>query len=151
MVDFSSLLDARVGEAKEPKPLPPGDYPGIIKAWAPVEAPPGKEYKTMIRFTLGLMNWPDEVEQEDRMQEGKGGQLEPIDLAKRPMRRDFYDHRLFDLDKLLADLGIEAEGLSYKETLPRTIGQQVLVEVTQYMNSTTGKPANQVNNLRAAG
>jgi hypothetical protein len=150
MVDFSSLLDARAGEVKKPKALPPGDYPGVITNWTPVEAPKDKEYKTIIRLSLKLTDWAASVDEEDRLQDGPNGPT-AINLAARNLRRDYYDHRMFDLDQLFADCGIEMEEagrrLTYRELLPKLIGCQVMVEVQQYVSS-RGEPGNQVNNLR---
>lgn len=152
MVDFSNLLGGKVGESVKPKALPPGLYPGVIKGWEPVEAPPGKDYRTIVRISLGLTAWPDDVEDQDKSQVVKVGEPpQPIDLSKRTLRRDYYDHRMFDLDNLMAECGLEVAGLSYKESLPMLIGCPVLVEVAQYVNSRSNEIGNQVNNLRGQG
>lgn len=150
MVDFSSLLNAKAGEALKPKALPPGLYPGVIKARQLLEAPAGKEYTIIIRFDLGLTGWPDEIEESERLQETKPGEFAPIDLSKKRLRRDYYNHRLFDLDDLIKALGVDPAGRTYDELLPELVGQPVLVEVAQYL-SRDGELQNQVNNLLAAG
>ena len=144
MADFSSLLNAASGTAVKPKALVPGFYRGVVKGWAPIEAPKDKEYKTIIRFILGLTAWPEDAEPEDKIEaDGK-----PVALAAKQLRRDFYDHRLFDLDEFLRSVGVEPDGSSYATLLPRTIGAAVTVEVSQYINQKSGEIGNQVNNVK---
>lgn len=146
MVDFSKLLKAPAGEAKEPKVLVPGDYPGVIKSWEIKEAPQGKDYSSLIRFNIGLTGWAEGLDDED-MLDGDG---KPLDLSKRQLRRDFYDNALFRLDEFLKSLGLELSGMTYEEALPLCVGKAVLVEVQQYMNQTTNKFGNQVGRLVSA-
>jgi hypothetical protein len=152
MPDFSKLYKRPAGIAKRPTALPVSrglDYPGIIKSFELLEAPTGRSvnYETIIRFHLALTSWPEEgVEEEEKVEEYEEGKKRPIDLAKRPLRRDFYDNRLDLLDDFLRTCGIVPEGRSYEEVLPEAIGQQVLVEVQQYLGR-TGEIGNQVNRL----
>jgi len=147
MVDFSKLLKAPAGAAKAPKALPVGDYHGIIKRWNIVEAPQGKDYSSMIRFQLGLTGWPDDIDEEDKLQETAHGQ-EPLDLSKRQLSKDFYDHRLDLFDLFLRELGLSIEGRTYEEVLPETVGCQVIVAVRQYINQRTGETGNQVDTVK---
>jgi hypothetical protein len=145
MPDFSSLLKAHSGSVKKPPALPPGDYPAVITGWQCVEAPKGKEYTIIVRINIRLTGWPDSVGEEDRQVDGQ-----PIDVAKKAMRRDYYNHRLFDIDALLDSCGISVDGTAYEELFPQLIGCPVTAEVAQYV-SQKGEPGNQVNNLRPAG
>jgi hypothetical protein len=147
MVDFSKLLRAPAGAAKPPQALPVGDYQGVVKAWRMVEAPKDKEYTAMIRFTFGLVEWPSDIDEEDKMQDtASGPQL--IELGKRQLTRDFYDNRLDILDGFLNSLGVQLSGKSYEEVLPETIGAPCVVPVQQYTNQRTGELGNQVGNPR---
>lgn len=148
MPDFSSLTTKIAGTSVKPKVLVPGDYLSVITGHSLVEAPKGKDYKTIIRLALKPIEWPEDTEQDDKMQDGPEGR-ELIDLSKRTLRRDYYDHRLYDFDQLLEQLGIEL-GRPYAEVFPELVGKQVWAEVTQYANQQTGEFANQVNNLRGA-
>ena len=148
MVDFSSILDKGFGQAKKPKVLPAADYPAVITGWQPIEAPKDKEYKVIVRFSVKLLDWPAGTDPADQLEED-GTQ---IDLGKRKLRRDYYDNRLFDLDQLFIDAGVDIEeGTSYRESLPMLVGAQVLAEVTQYVNQRSGELGNQINNLRGLG
>jgi hypothetical protein len=142
MPDFSALLQAPSGTSKRPSALPVGDYPGVVKSFELREADPSKDYTTIIRFYVVPTGWPDDVPEEDRLDNGV-----PIELSKRQLRRDFYDHRLFDLDEFLKSCGVEPDGTRYVELLPRTIGAQVTIEVQQYINQRTNEPGNQVGRL----
>ena len=135
-----------MGAAKPPAVLPVGDYTGIIRTHEIVAAQEGKDYENIIRFHGTYVDWPESVEEEDRMQETAEG-LRQIELAKRRWRRDFYDHRLDQLDDFLKSCGVEP-GRSYSESLPEVHGVQVVVETSQYINQRTGELGNQVNNIR---
>lgn len=143
MVDFTALLKKPAGEAKKPEALTASDYPGIIKSFEVGDA--NKNKTPYVRFHLALTGWPaDGEEQLDA--DGKA-----IDLSKRQLRRDMFltDDALWRLDELLVELGIDVKGRSYEETLPETVGTQVLVEVQQYMNQTNNEIGNQVGKLAA--
>lgn len=139
MPDFSSLLRKPAGEAKKPEALPAGDYPGVIKSFELGDQ--NKNHTPYVRFPLGLTAWPDSVDESDRGD---------TDLSKRSLRRDMYltEDALWRLDELIKGLGIDMTGRSYEEVLPELVGQQVLVEVQQYMNQTNNEIGNQVGALK---
>lgn len=146
MVDFTKLLNAKAGEAKKPKVLMAGNYPGVITRHELLPAPEGKDYQTIIRFHLRPTGWPEEAQDDDKTQDmGNGPQA--IDLSKRQLRRDFYDSSLYRLDEFIRSCGVEANGRSYSEVLPELTGVQVLMSVEQYMNQRTGEFGNQIGNL----
>lgn len=147
MPDFSKLANAKAGEAKKPKALPEGNYLGIIKNFSFEPAPPGKDYETIVRFNLGLMDWPAEISDDDKQQDMGNNVFKPIDLSKRQMRRDFYDNVLYRLDDFIKSCGIEANGRSYSEVLPELQGKHVTVQVKQYLNERTSEIGNNVGDL----
>lgn len=138
MVDFSQLLKRPAGEAKRPPALPPGDYPGVIQRWEVGDQ--NKNKTPYVRFHLGLTDWPDAVDAQDR---------EGIELGKRPQRRDFYttEDALWRLDELIRSCGVEPSGRAYEEVLAEMIGQSVTVEVQQYMRQDNSEIGNQVGKV----
>jgi len=146
MPDFSRLYKAPAGVAKPPAALPPSPtYPGIVKSFELVEAPQGRNYSTIIRFHLGLTGWPEDIDEDQQQEEGPQGPR-PIDLSKKQQRRDFYDHMLYQLDNFIRSCGIEPEGRTYEEVLPETVGAEILVDLTQYLDR-NNEIRNQVNNI----
>ncbi len=146
MPDFSKLAGAKAGEAKKPKALPEGNYSGIVKGWSFEPAPPGKNYEMMVRFNLGLIDWPDSVPQEEREQD-LGAGPKPIALDKMQMRRDFYDNVLYRLDDFIKSCGVDMNGRTYQEVLPEIVGKRVNVQVKQYLNERTSEIGNNVGDL----
>lgn len=145
MPDFSSLLSKPAGEAKKPPVLDAADYPGVVKGY---ELGESSQKKTpYVRFNLGLTDWPEGAEPQTR-DDGT-----PIDLSAKSLRRDYFltDDALWRLDALLKDLGIEANGRTYMDILPETVGASVLVEVRQGMSQTTNDLFNEVANIKALG
>lgn len=145
MPDFSQLLRKPAGEAKKPQALPAGDYPGRIKGHEYGDS--NKNKTPYVRFNLMLTGWADTVDDSERTDaEGK-----TLDISKRSLRRDFFltDDALWRLDEFLASLGIDLTGRSYEESIPEADGQEVLVEVQQYMNQQNNEIGNQVGALRA--
>lgn len=142
MVDFSALLRKPAGEAKKPPALPAGDYPnGVLKGY---EIGDNNKNKTpYVRFTVGLSEFPESVDQSD---------VEGIDLSKRQFRKDYFltDDALWRLDDLIRSLGIDPQGRAYEEVLPECVGQPVTVEVQQYMNQQTNDIGNQVGKMLGA-
>jgi hypothetical protein len=142
--NFSHLLKRPAGKAKKPEALPAGLYPGVIKS---VEYGDQNKNKTpYVRCHLGLTGWPEDISEDDK---APGG--EPVDLAKRQPRRDYYltDDALWRLDELLRSMGIEPSGRSYEEVIPDAVGQSVTVEMQQYLNEKNNETGNQVGKLFA--
>lgn len=144
MPDFTSLLSKPAGEAKKPEALAVGQYPGVIKSYELGDQ--NKNKTPYVRFSLGLSGWPDGA---DPQTNADGS---PIDLTKRGFRRDFYltEEALWRLDELLNDLQIDLAGRTYAEALPEVIGQQVLVEIQQYLTQ-NNEIGNQVGAVSAIG
>lgn len=146
MPDFSKLANAKAGEAKKPKALPEGNYSAIIKGWEFVPAPAGKNYESMVRFNLGLLDWPDSVPQDEREQD-LGNGPKAIDLSKMSMRRDFYDNTLYRLDDFIKSCGVDMNGRTYSEVLPELVGKRVVAQVKQYLNERTSEIGNNIGDL----
>lgn len=138
MVDFSQLLKKPAGEAKRPAALPPGDYQAIITRYEVGDA--NKNKTPYVRFHMKMIAWPDTVDEQDR---------EGIELDKRLSRRDFFltDEALYRLDELIRSCGIKPEGRDYEEIVPEMIGQQVTVEMQQYMNQQTNEIGNNIGKV----
>ncbi len=147
MVDFSRLANSKAGEAKKPKALPEGNYTAIIKSWSFEPAPPGKEYESIVRFNLGLMDWADGVSDADKQQDMGNGQFKPIDISKRQMRRDFYDNVLYRLDDFIKSCGVDMNGRTYQEVLPELVGKRVVAQVKQYLNERTSEIGNNIGDV----
>ncbi len=148
MPDFSKLANTTAGEAKKPKALPAGNYSAVIKGFSFEQAPPGKNYENIVRFSLGLLDWPTEVSEDEKSQD-LGAGPKPIDLSKFQMRRDFYDNVLYRLDDFIKACGVEMNGRKYAEVLPELTGKRVIAEVKQYVNQTTSEIGNNIGDLTA--
>ena len=144
MPDFGTLLRKPAGQAPKPVALESGNYPGRVKSFEPGNQ--NKNKTPYIRFHVAITDWPEGAEPQTN---DKG---EVLDLSKRQFRRDFYltDDSLSRLDDFLSSLGIELTDRSYEECLPETLGQEVLVEITQYMRE-DGSVGDQVNRLSGLG
>lgn len=147
MPDFSKLAGATAGEAKKPKALPEGNYTGIIKGWSFEPAPTGKDYSAIVRFNLGMIDWPSDASDSDKSQDMGNGEFKPIDLTKRQMRRDFYDNVLYRLDDFIRSCGVDMNGQKYEEVLPQLVGKRVVVQIKQYLNERTSEIGNNVGDL----
>ena len=147
MPDFSKLANSKAGEAKKPKALPEGNYLAVIKGWSFEPAPAGKDYESIVRFNLGMMDWPAEVPESDKQQDLGNGQFKPIDLSKRQMRRDFYDNVLYRLDDFIKSCGVDMNGRTYSEVLPELVGKRVIAQVKQYLNERTSEIGNNIGDL----
>src|SRR6185436_15184774 len=148
--DFSSLLKRKSGTAKRPKVLPQGLYPAKIKNWLIDDKNANKN--PYLRLVVVPTDWPDGIDDSDKMQEGADGQQVPINLMQRTLSRDVYlrgkegDDQMYKVDDLLKQFGIDL-GREYEESLPELLGRDCVIEVGIYVNEKTGEPGNQVNRL----
>ena len=148
MPDFSQLLARPAGKALKPPVLPVGDYKGVIKAREFDDK--NQNHTPYVRFSLGLLEWPESVSEGERGQTDDQGNFHPIDLSKKTLRRDFFltDDAFYRLDELLRSCGVEPDGTTgYDKYIEELIGKEVIVEVQQYTNNKTGEPANQVGRV----
>jgi hypothetical protein len=96
----------------------------------------------MLRLQLALMDWPDSVAEDDRYQtEPDTGELIPIDLSKKQMRKDYFltPAAYFRLENFLKAMGHEvmtdkAGNKDYETPVTALIGCKVVVEVQRIMN-----------------
>ena len=147
-LDLSHLLRRPAGQATKPAALPIGDYQGIIKSF---EYGDQNQNKTpYVRFQLGLMEWPQNISDDEKTQPGPSGPV-PVELSKRSLRRDFFltDDALWRLDDFLKSCGKEG-GANYEELIPTLVGERVVVEVQQYVNQKTSEIGNQVGRVVGA-
>lgn len=148
MVDFGSMLKRPAGEARQMPALIPGNYEGIVKSWEIVKAPPEKEYKEIVRFHVGLIGWPTDASEADKVWViNDAGETATIDLSKKQLRRDFYDNNLVFLDNFLRSCGVEPKGKIYEEVIPEVVGARIVVAVQQYLNQRTSQIGNQVGDI----
>lgn len=148
MPDFSKYLKRPAGKAVRPSPLPVETYPGIIKSYEYGDQ--NKNKTPYVRFHLSLTGWPESVSENDRQQANADGVLEPIDLSKRRLRRDFFltDEAYVRLDEFLRSCGIDlSDGPDYEVVIPQVVGCPVNVEVQQYLSSTTNEIGNQAGKV----
>ena len=127
MPDFSTLLSKSLDAVKKAPPLDAGNYPGVITGYEPGES---REKKTpYVRFNLKLTGWPEGGEPQKR-DDGTA-----MDLAGKTLRRDYFltEDALWRLKEFLEDLGMNTAGQTFMDLLPKTIGENVLVEVKQYL------------------
>lgn len=130
MPDFSELLRQPAGEAKRPKALKPGDYPGVVRSH---EVGDNNKNKTVyVRFGLTITDWPEDFTQEEIAEWAE----EVPDLSKRQLRKDFFftQDALWRLDDFIRSCGIEPQGRRYEDILPEMVGQPVKMDVRHYRN-----------------
>ena len=147
MVDFSALLRKPAFEAKKPTVLPVGDrYRGRIRKHELTEKTIKDEKVPCVRLSIAIVEWDEGVEEAYR---------EGIDLSKRVMSRDYtynpknpgHDDQLYMLDRLMRSCGIEGAGRGYDELLPELHGQDVTVQILQYMNQRNSELGNNIGTL----
>lgn len=150
MPNFAELQKSPAGKAVKPKALPVGNYSGVVKSYSIEKAPEGKNYTSMLRVQIALLDWPENATEEEKLQPQPDGSSTPINLASRQLRKDFYDNRVDLLDDFMRSLGIEMSGQSYEETWPQMIGCHVNAYVEQYLNQKTNELGNQIGALVGA-
>jgi len=143
-VDFSHLLKKPAGEAKKPEAIGIGNYLGMLRSFEFGETQ-NEARNPFVRFQTGLVSWPEDFTEEDKLQNGK-----PVDLSKRALRKDFYltEDALYRLDLFLRSMGISLAGRSYEECIAEAVGKMVTVEVQHYTNRKTGEIGNQLGDMK---
>lgn len=152
MPDFSHLLKRPAGKTAKPKAIPTEIYPGIIEKFEYQET--SNQKIPCLRLHLKLIGWPPSVSEADRMQEDADGNQIPIDLSKRPFRRDmmmpedFTDRSWYYLDQFLRSCGLNVgDGADYELLIPQLTGQRVSVEIGPYINERTKEVGNSVGRV----
>lgn len=140
-VNFNDLVSMNLDDIKVPPALPEGTFHGVITSF---ELGDNNRNKTpYVRFSLKLQSAGDDIDSKD---------MEGIDLATRKLSTDFYltPEAQWRLKEFMESLGIT--GMTLNEAFPETIGQNVLIYVTQRFNPErpNDPPRNNVKNVKAA-
>jgi hypothetical protein len=136
--DPSSLLRPSAKSTLPPPTIPANLYPGVIKSYELAQSNNGNP---LLRLPVGLLDWPDSVNEGDRVQDdGQGGSI-PIDLSRKQLRKDFFltPAAYFRLENFLTSMGFEIETDSdgnkdYETPVSQLIGKKVNVEVQRILN-----------------
>lgn len=140
MPDFTALLHQNMADIKEPEAWPAGLYPGRVLSFAPGES--SQKKTPYIKFNVGVTGYPDNFDDEDKAK---------FKIEGKTFNCDYYitEGSLFQLRDLLA--GMKLSGF-IDEALPQTIGEEVMIDVTQQMSNEPQRPNaifNRVNRLVA--
>ena len=122
-VNFKELITVNLDDIKAPAALPEGTYHGVIGSF---EFGDNNKNKTpYVRFGLKLQSAGDDIDAAD---------LAGIELGSRKLSTDFYltPDAQWRLKEFLNSLGFK--GVTLEEALPDTVGQSVIVYVTQRFN-----------------
>jgi len=136
--DPSSLLRPSAKSTLPPPVIPADLYPGVIKSY---ELGQSNNGNPLLRFPVGLLDWPPTVDDSDKIQDdGQGGTI-PIDLSRKQLRKDFFltPAAYFRLENFLTSMGfdieVDADGNKDFETpVSQLIGRKVNVEVQRILN-----------------
>lgn len=150
-VDFKQLLTKPLDEVKRPTALPTGTYFGTISKFAfgesRFEDKDTHEKNAEVKFTLVGIRAGEDVDQ---------GLLEPCEaetpLAKRSMQTELpiTGGKEWITKAFMEGLGIDCTGRSWGDTIPETLNQEVMFQITQRMDKVDNTILyNDVRNLRA--
>jgi len=136
--DPTSLLRPSAKTTLPPPCIPADLYPGVIKSYEIAQSSNGNP---LLRLPVGLLDWPDSISAEDRVQKTEDGDSIPIDLGRKQMRKDFFltPAAYFRLENFLVAMGFDietdAEGnKDYETPVSQLIGKKVNVEVQRILN-----------------
>jgi len=136
--DPTSLLRPSAKATLPPPCIPADLYPGVIKSYEIAQSSNGNP---LLRLPVGLLDWPDSISAEDRVQKTEDGDSIPIDLGRKQMRKDFFltPAAYFRLENFLVAMGFDietdAEGnKDYETPVSQLIGKKVNVEVQRILN-----------------
>jgi|SRR5215472_5288550 len=135
-----------------PPPVIPADiYPGVIKSY---EITTSTNQNPILRLPVGLLDWPDTINADNRFQIGPEGEQIPIDLSKKQLRKDFFltPAAYFRLENFLVAMGFEIQTDSngnkdYETPVSQLIGQKVGVEVQRILARNSSEFINVVGEL----
>jgi hypothetical protein len=151
MTDISSLLRPSAKNTLPPPVIPADIYPGVIKSYEINQSTNGNP---LLRLPVGLLDWPATVPEEDRFQKGPDGELIPIDLSRKQLRKDFFltPAAYFRFENFLVSMGFEiqidaAGNKDYETPVSQLIGQKVGVEVQRILSQRTNEFMNVVGEL----
>jgi len=136
--DPSSLLRPSARSTLPPPVITADLYPGVIKSYELAQSGNGNP---LLRLPVGLLGWPDSVNENERYQDdGEGGKI-PIDLSRKQLRKDFFltPAAYFRLENFLVSMGFDiqtdADGnKDYETPVSQLIGKKVNVEVQRILS-----------------
>lgn len=136
--DPSSLLRPSAKSTLPPPVIPADIYPGVIKTYEIAASTNGNP---ILRMPVGLIDWPDSINESDRYQDdGEGGKI-PIDLSRKQLRKDFFltPAAYFRLENFLVAMGFDIEtdadgNKDYETPVSQLLGKKVNVEVQRILN-----------------
>jgi len=136
--DPTSLLRPSAKSTLPPPVIPADLYPGVIKSYEIAQSSNGNP---LLRLPVGLLDWPDSIDESDRFQKTEDGDALPIDLSRKQLRKDFFltPAAYFRLENFLTAMGFDietdAEGnKDYETPVSQLIGKKVNVEVQRILN-----------------
>src|SRR5215469_1962283 len=106
MADPVSALRPSARDTLPPPVIPADIYPGVIKSY---EITTSTNNNPILRLPVGLLDWPDTIDLDNRFQIGPEGEQIPIDLSKKQLRKDFFltPAAYFRLENVLLAVGFE--------------------------------------------
>ena len=145
MIDFSKLGKTTLGELKPPPVMPAGTMFGTILKWNWAESrwknKETGETEAQVHFTIKPTEFGDDIAEEDRVGIVLKDKVVVAEQGAQTGTQQFY------LQEFLSSLGISVAGKTFDETLPDTIGAQVMYEIV-HKTGERGTIAN-VRKLRA--
>jgi hypothetical protein len=151
MSDPTSLLRPSARSTLPPPVIPADVYPGVIKSYEITNSANGNP---LLRLPVGLLDWPETISPEDRLQRGPDGEEIPIDLSRKQLRKDFFltPAAYFRLENFLISMGFEiktdaAGNKDYETPVSQLIGQKVGVEVQRILLQRNNEFMNVVGEL----
>jgi hypothetical protein len=149
--DPVSALRPSARETLPPPVIPADIYPGVIKSY---EITMSTNQNPILRLPVGLLDWPETVNKEYRYQTTPDGEKIPIDLSKKPLRKDFFltPAAYFRLENFLVAMGFDintdsAGNKDYETPVSQLIGQKVGVEVQRILARNSNEFINVVGEL----
>lgn len=149
--DPVSALRPSARDTLPPPTIPADLYPGVIKSY---EITSSTNNNPILRLPVGLLDWPDSVEADKRVQIGPEGEHIPIDLSRKQLRKDFFltPAAYFRLENFLTAMGFTINTDSngnkdYETPVSQLIGQKVGVEVQRILARGSGEFINVVGEL----
>jgi hypothetical protein len=149
MPNFSELLSQKGGEAKPPKLLPPGNYPGIVSKLPSISDKVTKQGSNIIEVAVKPTGWPDDADE---------GERDGIDLSTKTFVRAFFVTKgdpdsFYRLEQFCVSCGVKVVGRTYDEILSELVGKDVVFQVKKESyedREGNSREKNEIGNLMGA-